>query len=265
MVSTRQLPPDKARVDFERNEFDVLVRQKGYKVLWSAAELCPCRLNSSTDQADPSCDYCGGGGFFYTFPDPGEPTLPEYLAEGHLDLPDARATQAVVTQMTNDPQIYERFGEWISGTANLTTFSFHRVGYRDRFRIRDATQVYRQIVKAPESGVLVVGRRYDVELRYPVVKVRRVFEIPSGGAPRDLTEHAEVQDDGTLKLDGVTPGRLLSISYEMNPTWVVIDFPMAVRATLIKHKTKRALGEPTDLPQHAFVRLDYLLEPGNAL
>lgn len=265
-MATRVLGPQKPRVDFEKSDFDRLIREKGYRVLWSAAELCPCRLNADTDQPDPMCPVCDASGYVYTFPDPAEPGLDEYEKESppFLSTPTERATQAILTSMVHDPAIFEKFGEWLNGTASLTTFSFNRVGHRDRFKVLDHTQVYRQVVEVPASQVIAVRRARREALRYPVVRLRRVFAVASGGTTTDYTDSTVVQDDGSL-LVTAPPGSRLSISYEMNPIWVVVQYPHIVRGSLIRFKTTKVLGNNEILPVQTMVRLDYLVSEGTEL
>ena len=210
-MATRVLGPQKPRVDFEKSDFDRLIREKGYRVLWQSAELCPCRLNGDTDQPDPNCSVCDASGFIYTMPDKGSPELDEYTKEDppFLSTADARATQAILTSMTHDPQIFEKFGEWLSGTAALTTFSFNRVGHRDRFKVLDHTQVYRQAIIVPASQVIPVKRAGRESLRYPVVRVRRVFSVVDG-VTADYTDTAVIQADGSLLVTAPAGARVVT-------------------------------------------------------
>lgn len=263
--TTRVIGPSKPRVDFEKSDFDRLIREKGYRIMWQAAELCPCRLNSDTDQPDPSCPICDSSGYVYVFPDPAEPGLIDYTKESppFESTTTERATQGILTSMTHDPQIFEKFGEWLSGTAALTTFSWNKVGHRDRFKVLDHTQVYRQVITVPSTQVIPVGRVAREALRYPAVKLRRVFAVVAG-ATTDYTETTTIQTDGSL-LVTAPPDTRLSISYEMNPIWVVVDYPHIIRGTLIRFKTTKVLGNNEVLPIQAMVKLDYLVSDGVVL
>jgi hypothetical protein len=256
---TKDIGPLKPRVDFQKSDFDRLILQKGYRVLWSASELCPCR-NPTTDQANPGCVLCDGDGFVYVFPDPTEPDLIDYAKEtpAFANTASERATQAIMTSLVNNPQIFEKFGEWLSGTAALTTFSWNRVGHRDRFKVLDHTQLYRQVLEVPSSQIIPVGNKAVSALRYPVVRLRRAFSADDLGVTVDYTETVEIQPDGSLKVTA-PPKTKLSIAYEMNPVWVVVDYPHIVRGTLIKFKTGKVLGDNEVHPIQAMVRLDYLL------
>lgn len=262
---TRDIGPSKGRVDFEPQSFDRLVREKGYRVLWQSAELCPCRLNDDTEQSDPSCTVCDASGYVYTMPDPTSPELIDYTREDppFLSTDEARATQAVMSSFTHDPQIFEKLGEWLTGTAALTTFSWNRLGHRDRFKVLDHTQVYRQVMRVPESLIIPVKRANAQSLRYPVVNLRRVFGV-NGDTTTDYTEAATINDDGSLTVTAPA-GTRISVSYEYNPLWVVIDYPHILRGSLIRFKTKKVLGNNEVLPIQAMVRLDYLVSEGRAL
>lgn len=265
-MTTRDIGPLKPRVDLVPGDFDRLIREKGYRVLWASAELCPCRLNDITDQADPSCAYCDGTGYFYTFPDPNEPDLIEYTKEDppFESTTSERATQAIITSMAKEPLDFEKLGDWVSGTASLTTFSWNRIGHRDRFKIVDHTIVYRQVLIVPDGQTFSAGKFGRATLRYPIVKLRRAFEIPTSGSPIDHTAGCTVEDDGSLVVPADVGARL-SISYEMNPVWVVTNHPNIVRGSLIKQKTKKVLGNNEVLPIRCLVKLDFLVDKTNAL
>lgn len=269
MVLTRSLGKDVVRSDFDPKQYDREIRAYGYRCYWSAAEMCPCRGNSVTDQADPSCLVCDGQGWLYTMPDPEGETLTDYLAAvpPFLDRDDARATQAIITSMTHDTQTYEKFGEWLSGAARLTTFTFNRIGYRDRFQLADSVMPYKQVLTVPENKLFPVGNHALDRIRYPAVKLLRAIEVVKGASTFvDRTDEVTVADDGSLDLTAstVAVGTRLGIRYDMHPVLLVNEFPFAARDSRQKFKTPLAIGQRLILPVHAFVKLDFLLTQGIA-
>lgn len=275
-TSTRKAPPRPAPAkgtvtlhksgatsSFEPEIFDQQVRDIGYLMYWSSGELCPCRSNTQTDQADPSCPACDGSGFVYMLPD--APRLSDYddprTCTDFPDRADAKATQAILTAQTQDVQIFEHFGEWIFGVANLTTFSWNEVGYRDRFEHQQSLMTYRQVLKVPDSLIFVKGRNVKEKLRYRVIKLLRVAKIV-GGSIVDITDKVVLNDDGTVDLTAapVIPGDFVTIGYRFHPIWIVTDYAMAVRDSRQHAKTvERFLGKHEILPVHSFVKLDFLL------
>ncbi|MGL5076270.1 MAG: hypothetical protein ACRDBG_10625, partial [Waterburya sp.] len=55
-------PTDKS-VEFVRQDFDNLVWNKGYEVVWEKAIKCPCKTNGGENLI--TCLNCGGTGWFF--------------------------------------------------------------------------------------------------------------------------------------------------------------------------------------------------------
>lgn len=254
------------RVDFRIGEFDRTILEKGYRLLWSRGIFCPCRLNSQTDQPDPTCTVCGGDGWMYVHPDPKGMLLKLYEDDDPKfeGTPEAMAAQGIITSITRDPQIFENLGEWIFGTASLTTFTFMKVAYRDRFEHVDSTMIWNQILPMPSDGVFRPGTDIRQNLRYKAITLHNVITVDSSN---NITEHlanATVNADGSITLVGTTPpatGIRVALVYEMHPIWIVVEHTYAVRDTLRAFKTPKLLGDVALLPQNQFIRLDFLVGP----
>lgn len=229
--------------------------------------MCPCRLNDKTEQVDPTCDACGNDGWQYILPrlPVDTPALYADVAPPFVDTSYGKATQAIITQVTNDPQVFEQFGEWVMGACRLSTFSFNRVAYRDRFQMVDSTMIYEQVLPMPASGIFVVGRKTREQLRYRVVEIHNIIEVTSGGVVVDHADNATVDAAaGSVQVGGSSPpaeDTLVTIVYEFHPIWVVMERTHAVRDTLVAFKTTKALGDVKALPQSVFARLDFLVGP----
>ena len=173
------LGKDRGRIDFQ-DEFDLTIRQKGFRARWSRAVICPCRLNAKTDQADPSCTGCDGDGWFYVLPDEA-PNLEEHTAEGFVDTATGKATQIIVTSMAKNIEIFEIMGEWLFGSVRTTTFSFHKFAYRDRFTLVDGRSEYQQVIEMPDALTIPVGRKPKTHLTSENPR-----SVVGGQAPRIL-------------------------------------------------------------------------------
>ena len=253
------------RADFRPGEFDRTVREKGYRMLWSRAVLCPCRLNDDTEQPNPACTTCGGDGWQYVLPTlPADrPLLYEDDDPPFPDTTTGAATQAIVTQVTNDVQVFEQFGEWVMGASRLTTFSFNRLAYRDRLRMVDSTMVYQQVLPMPAGGLFEVGQNTREKLRYEAVTVHNVIAMDTG-SPVDHVGNATVTEAGAIQVVGGAPpgtGELVSLVYECHPIWVVMEHTHTMRATLVAFKSTKKMGDYAELPQGVFAKLDFLVGP----
>jgi hypothetical protein len=75
--------------------------------------------------------------------------------------------------------------------------------------------------------------------------------------------HFRITDDGTIEwlITPPTSGTLLSLHGTFFPTWVVLEYPYAVRDTLVQKKTAK-LTVPEQfvrLPMRSMVKLDFLV------
>ena len=133
------------RVDFKPEKFDQQIAAHGLRMWWSRAVDCPCQGNEQTDQADPNCTLCSGRGWLYFLPDAKLRGDGVDIYGNPVELntaQDAVSIQGILTSTTVDPQVYEKFGQWIFGTARLTTSLYNRIGYRDRLVLRDSSISY---------------------------------------------------------------------------------------------------------------------------
>lgn len=264
------LPPNvkaRPRTDFKPEEFDKAIWEKGYRLWWSRAALCPCKNNEQTDQADPSCRLCQGDAYLYFLPDPALQaggTKDVFGNEVELnDAKDAVMIQALMTSFTKDVQVFEKFGEWVFGASRATTQPENRLGYRDRLAAVDSLMPWAQYIEYDGSAEIVVTGGYNKKgLRYPFVEVnyfRSLSTIYREGLDFELT------DSGTLRwLASVAPDAdtLLTIHGAVRPVWICMDHMHTYRDTLV---AKNAPG-PTQadkfrrLPLQMVVKLDFRID-----
>lgn len=251
-------------VDFDKADFDKQVFTHGARVHWSRGLECPCRLNNETRTADPSCKVCGADGYFYVKPH-NSYRVDKYNCEPvFADTDDAVATQVLIQSVTKDPQVFEKFGEWIFGTVRITPFSFARVDYRDRLTLVDSVTTFRQMVFIPAGGTIPFSaRKKDPErrMRYKVLCVREAY-IVDGETKADITELVKEDAAGGLTFDpSLTPETLVTVSYDYHPALIVLDHVYAWRDMLQHNKQPAPVGKNAYLPHHAMARLDFLVTP----
>lgn len=253
----------RARVDFRIAEFDQAVQQMGARCLWSRALQCPCYLNSQTQQADPACPNCEASGWFYVKP-ASYKRLNDYDCDPpHLDSANGAATQILVQSVTKDPQVFEKFGEWIFGTVRLTPFSFIRLNYRDRITLVESVTAFQQILTfREETGQWVrAARDYSENLRYPAVSVLDAYKIDALGARVSLYDYLSVEDGAVVAASDapLVEGDRVCLSYEYHPVLIVQDHVYSWRDTLKVLKQTNPVGEHVPLPHHAMAKLDFLI------
>lgn len=253
------------RVDFKIELFDQLIATKGTPHWWSRTAHCPCLGNAQTNQADPTCSLCKGTSWLNFLPD-------ERLVDGDVDeagneieLNDALTAvsiPALITNVTKDPQIFERFGQWIFGVARASIQSPNRLGYRDKLTSRRSTLGYSQLITATgASEILVSGMRSAGGLWTNVASVNL---LRSKTIVFKLNEDFEITKTGTLQWLITPPvsGTLLTLQGEFYPSWQVMDHVYADRSTLVSKKSgsTKLIDQFQNMPLHSVVKLDFLVD-----
>lgn len=270
MAETIDLGKDSGRRSDFSGQFDLKVRQKGFRAYWSRAVLCSCQLNSVTRHADPSCPSCDGDGWYYVLPDEA-PSLKANEDAGFTDLSNAKATRCLVTSMSKNMEIYENFGEWIMGSVRVTTFSFHKFSYRDRFTLVDGLSEYQQVMEIPASRTITVGRKDPRDfLRYPIINLRHVLEIQSDGTRLEHRTGVTCNSDGSITFPAnasststegnPATGSLVTVVYDYHPVLIIMENVIDTRLSYSKFKSptestqffpRFVLAKPDFMPDEA--------------
>lgn len=264
------LPADtkaRPRSDFRPTEFDQAILTKGYRMFWSRAGVCPCLNNDQTEQPDPLCPLCKGDAYYYFLPD-------EALAQGSQkdaygnavqlnDAGDAVLIYVLMTSMTQDVQILEKFGEWVFGMSKVTTQPGNKLGYRDRLIAVDSDMAWAQIIEFDGADEIpVVGERNKKGLRYPFVSVHQLRSVATRYR---IGSDFMLGSSGTIQwLPGRAPdaGTRLSIHGTIHPVWIVMDHINAYRDTQLEGATPSVAAQKRQkLPVHAMAKLDFLVNP----
>lgn len=253
------------RADFRINQMDLFIANKGYSCWWSRAVACPCKSGIQTDQASPVCPRCHGKGWFYILPDanllPDGKDAAGRAVEFNTDK-TAVAIPVAITSTTKDPQVYEKFGQWVFGSARATIQSYNRASYRDRFQARFSTMSYSQLIKADgRDEIRVTGSRAETGLWTAVKKINL---LRSDATEYSQTNDFALQDDGSIKWLCTPPTRdtRLTIHADFAPTWIVMDHVYAHRDTQVYKKvgSLTAEGQFRRMPTAMMVKLDFLVD-----
>jgi len=237
----------------------------GFDVLWARGLKCPCRMNPQTEQPDQTCGYCEGTGFMYVHPDPDN--YPEQLAftDGRVELyAGGLPIRAIITNMTWDAQIFEKFGEWVAGMANVSVRGDIRLHYADRLIMRDALMSFNQVLQQSTlAATIAVGPDPTTMLRYPAVEV---LEIRTHTTRWRNRQHFTVNNAGQIvweALQGPAADAYFSVHYLYHPRWIVVDFPNMLRGARVSPKfIEETKHTYKDFPVKATVKLDFLVGRG---
>ena len=218
------------RTDFQIDEFQHIIAQKGMIVQWEKATKCPCVQIAGSGQPDYNCPLCMGKG--WTWYDP-------------------QQIQGIMTSNTEQYK-YEHPGEFGTGTSNFTTISQNKLGYYDRLTNMDSLVRYSDLVKKGDHN----GKD---RLRFQPIEI---------GYCRDLTNEyvAKVDfdyDPNSFEINWIPTGHepnsgvRYSVEYVTHPRWIVIEMPNVFRDTYVKRK--KPFITFVELPVKAMVRLEWFV------
>lgn len=254
------------RADFRPSEFDQAITTKGYRMYWSRAGICPCENNPQTEQPDIICPLCHGDSFYHFLPDAALVNGGTDAFGNEIKINDAGdgvMIYVLMTSMVQDPQIFEKFGEWVFGTAKVTTQHQNKLGYKDRLIGLDSELTYAQIVEYNgEAEIQVTGRINKEGFRYPFIGInqfRSISQVYRPGSDYLLTPQ------GTIEWQtGKAPeaGTRLSVHGTVRPVWIVMDQLNAYRDTQLEGSSPDVASQQHQrLPVHAMAKLDFLVNP----
>lgn len=256
------------RVDFITSDFERAIADKGYRIAWSRALLCPCiPVNTQTEQADPNCTLCRGSGWLYFAPS--KATLNKLIV-GELDEVQTRIVQdkgavieGLMSGIVTAEKPYDEINRRITGTLSLSVRPENKIGYHDRIVNLDSVISFSQILD-------VVNLTVPLETRYPIHQVNHIVKVVDDvlttfSAPADF-DLGTGADAGKIIWNGASSnlpaaGDRLAIHYLCHPTWLVVEHPHAVRMTPVAAKLAKRpapAGEYIDLPLQAMIQYEFL-------
>src|SRR6202008_5136753 len=154
MTEVRKAPDrtGSGRVDFKPNLFDALVFDKGQKVIWESALVCPCKLDGRGHIG--TCINCGGIG--YVFINPVE-------------------TRMVMQSMNQSTKTAQWSLEKI-GITNITTRSIDVLGDMDRITVLGTKSKISQVVRPK-----FYKHKYFSFVNYGIINILDVFQFVAPG------------------------------------------------------------------------------------
>lgn len=248
-----------------------LIENKGLRLAWSRAAVCPCQsVDGQTRASDPNCPLCQlTPGFIYFRPDGYDAT--QVAQVGKIDaiqkwlidrpLSPAVVIRGIITSVARQESAFDRLGDWVFGAFNVTTRHENKLGYYDRLTCLDTVMSYSQIIT-------ITSKAGPIEARFPVTKISMLRDVS--------TEYHEGED---FELDEIgrivfLPGRRppvrtrLSAHYNHHPQFLVAEHVHAFRSSVKKTKvpleerdTDQGTAQP--LPIQTIAKLEFLLGQGS--
>lgn len=256
------------RADWKPGEFEVVIAQQGYRVLWEQASRCPCLQNAQTGQAALDCPTCRSSGWEYHTP---------------LEI------RAILDRLDNRIDVLGALGEWAFGSATITVRGEHRPGYWDRYTLLDSVLTTSEVTvrRAAAGGrerltypiatvrmdLLVANEAGDLVRRfnYPVNVERLRCMDPATGHPgavlrRDVdffvTEAGDIDwAPGDVRRTAPAEGGAFAVTYMRHPRYRVVESPFAIREGHARTKDAPDGGSSAlrwvMLPVTVLAKLDY--------
>ena len=247
------------RVDIEPQQLRKAILNHGSSVRWERAAECPCTrkltvsssengiarsFSNYTTEIKADCPACNGTGLIYHSP---------------------QNVSALILDFNRDPERFAVHGQYSKGGARFTMLPEHSPGYFDRLTNLSAFVEFREVLERKEGAVqplrypivtrsLVAGTEGAQStaqlLSLDVIYLRVAEEDGSvTGSELEKGTHFEVTSDGKLDLtlaDGLNLGPAVgarySVSYYINPAYLVHSFPFIYRHDEVTPKTSKKAG-----------------------
>lgn len=235
-------------------EFNRLIFNEGYEILWEKALHCPNVMNTGlrggiTDELQPvnrgrfgehdaGCTLCDGHKWVYT---------------------DPQRSHAYISSVTMQKNYFLVDGRWDYGTAQVTPLSDVRLNYWDRITLLNTTTTYSQPVVRSNQGE--DNLRYPAKKLLKVIKVIRRVEKFGKDQLIDVTDKARLNSYGNIEWlsDDVKRGQVYTALYEYNPVYIITELNHRFRDYFYKFKQKE--GKVTQFPMNAVMKLDFIVFP----
>lgn len=216
-----QTPPPsiigRPSVEFGLGEFEAIIENKGYNVLWEETVMCPCRGENTAPLL--TCKNCLGTGWVM------------------LGL---RKTKMIASSINANTK-YTVWSPERKGTIQITSLHRDRLSIMDRITITDSETVDSEVLYLSEKNL--EGKRFSYTV-YKVNRASHVFgfkDVNSALVP--LTDGEDYEMDGyvfTLLPNVKTQNmKVISIRYTHYPQYFVIDIPHDIRSSNVRDHNHR--------------------------
>lgn len=224
------------RADFNKNDFDRLISEKGREVIIETALQCPCK-GTTTNQLS-SCKNCGGTSWIYVNP---------------------RSTRMVISGVDVSTK-YAPWSEEARGTAAISAMSEEELSYFDKLTIVDSNSVYGEVINITQSNsnlfaytvyepkdILYAGMFIDAQ--QPLLRL----------TPSQFSIEKNIFR--VIDVANIPKGSQITLRYKHAPSFLLIEFK---RETMQTFKFDLGGEVMQDMPISAFAkRLHYHINPSN--
>lgn len=227
------VPKKPNRVAFETEDFNTVIEHQGVYVRVTPVVVCPNKSDKYGTNHDLDCPLCFG--------------------KQYIDVCERSREEWVFIQGIHLDKQLNVQGIWDAKDAKISTKSSIRLYYQYKIELLDFESTFNEIVERRSGDA--DNLRYEAvaecgESFIVIDKNRKFYEL-------NVDFRVSGKNINWLGLN--RPSGLYTVSYPMRPTFRVIELLNENR-----NYYNQIGGEkiPVNLPQHAILRLDYLLENG---
>lgn len=220
-------------VDFNKDDFETLLLQKGYNILLEKAIKCPCRGDSSAaHQPLSNCDNCGGSGWIFI---------------------NRTKTKMVLMSMSHQTK-YSEWSEQKLGTVSISARDIDRLGEMDRLTVLDGETTFTEVIHPKDfEGTLFCFTAYEIitlQFAFLFKDAKTKLTVLHEGIDFTL-ENSKLILDKKYKRDLDINGKSIGLRYIHRPVYHVLDLVRDVMVTDIEGEGGR---KPIQMPIHAMGR-----------
>lgn len=151
------------RADLIKQEFDVLIHQKGRDVLLETALICPCK-SESTNQSS-ACKNCGGAGWVFINP---------------------RRTRMVLTAIDAVTE-FRPWSEELRGTVNITARVEDFLSHMDKITVIEGESIHNEVLFIKQKG--------SVAFTYSTYNIKSILYIALFVGDNQLLKRLVLNED----------------------------------------------------------------------
>lgn len=202
--------------DFKPELFSSFMEQQGQSIILQRVMSCYCM--SESGQPDPNHALCKGSGYFY---------------------PVSLTTKAFAVSLP-EMKTLQQTGQLVTGTVSVTMEAKDFPAWRDRIVFPDALIGFGEVrlVEGPVTS-----------FRFPVVEV---VLIMSAGKEYSIDVDFVITDGAIHWVLQPAVGTVVSCSYKMNPSYLIINRPHAIRTAMVSRA-------PIAMPMQVMAQLEFMV------
>lgn len=204
-------------VDFEVNDFEAAIRDKGYDVIWHKALQCPCKSIGNDHQS--TCKNCGGTGWLFVNP---------------------TKTRAIITSIDVE-RSYEMEGRRDLGKVMITMSHDDKISHMDKIELANSDSEHSEVFY---PRIETIERRLFAYTRYDIKSIQYVGLYEGDDVPlkRLTQENGDFTFiDNKIVLDDKFIGALqsypltsITVRYTHSPLYHIWEITHDARDSLIE-------------------------------